>query len=103
MKLTKKIVLLTFSLLLIIITGGDSDGQGKGSRELVILFTHDLHSYLLPHKVLTQDGQQIEQGGYAKLAYVIKEQRIYHQNKTLRVDAGDFYGRCHDSIGCLGA
>lgn len=90
MKLAKKIVLLTFSLLLLIIAGGDSDGQGRGSRELVILFTHDLHSYLLPHRVLTQDGQQVQQGGYAKLAYVIKEQRIYYQNKTLRVDAGDF-------------
>ncbi len=90
MKLAKKIVLLTFSLLLIIITGGDSDGQGRGSRELVIIFTHDLHSYLLPHMVLTKDGQQIQQGGYAKLAYIIKEQRIYHQNKSLRVDAGDF-------------
>ena len=90
MKLAKKIVLLTFSLLLIIIVGGDSDGQERGSRELVILFTHDLHSYLLPHKVLTPDGQQEQQGGYAKLAYVIKEQRTYHQNKTLRVDAGDF-------------
>jgi len=90
MKLAKKIVLLTFSLLLIIIAGGDSNSQGRGSRELVILFTHDLHSYLLPHKVLTQDGQQVQQGGYAKLAYVIKEQRIYNQNKTLRLDAGDF-------------
>ena len=90
MKLAKKIMLLTFSLLLIIIAGGDSDGQGRGSRELVILFTHDLHSYLLPHKVLTEDGRQVQQGGYAKLAYVIKEQRIYQQNKTLRVDAGDF-------------
>ncbi|MGA2527234.1 MAG: bifunctional UDP-sugar hydrolase/5'-nucleotidase [Smithellaceae bacterium] len=90
MKLAKKIMLLTFSLLLIIIAGGDSDGQERGSRELVILFTHDLHSYLLPHKVLTQDGQQVQQGGYAKLAYVIKEQRTYQQNKTLRVDAGDF-------------
>ncbi len=50
MKLAKKIVLLTFSLLLIIIAGGDSDGQGRGGRELVILFTHDLHSYLLPHQ-----------------------------------------------------
>jgi hypothetical protein len=48
-----------FFLLLIIIAGGDSDGQGVGSRELVILFTHDLHSYLLSHKVLAQDGQQV--------------------------------------------
>ncbi len=88
--LAKKIALLTLSLLLIIITGGDSDSQGRGSRELVILFTHDLHSYFLPHGVLTEDGQQLQMGGYAKLAYIIKEQRIYNQNKTLRVDAGDF-------------
>jgi 5'-nucleotidase/UDP-sugar diphosphatase len=90
MKLVKKIAVLTFSLSLILITGGDSVGQGKGSRELVILFTHDLHSYLLPHRVLTEDGKPEQRGGYAKLAYIIKEQRIYHQNKTLRVDAGDF-------------
>lgn len=90
MKLAKKTALFAFSLLLIILIGGDSDGQGRGSKELVILFTHDLHSYLLPHKVLTEDGQQVQQGGYAKLAYIIKEQRIYHQNKSLRIDAGDF-------------
>jgi 5'-nucleotidase / UDP-sugar diphosphatase len=90
MKLAKKIAVLTFSLSLILITGGDSVGQGRGSRELVILFTHDLHSYLLPHRVLTNNNEQEQRGGYAKLAYVIKEQRIYHQNKILRVDAGDF-------------
>ncbi|OGP90639.1 MAG: hypothetical protein A2031_02085, partial [Deltaproteobacteria bacterium RBG_19FT_COMBO_43_11] len=90
MKFVKKIALLTFSLSLILITGGDSVGQGRGSRELVILFTHDLHSYLLPHRVLNHDGEQEQRGGYAKLAYLIKEQRIYHQNKILRIDAGDF-------------
>ena len=56
----------------------------------MILFTHDLHSYFLPHRILTSEGKQLQQGGYAKLAYLINEQRILHGNKTLRVDAGDF-------------
>lgn len=64
--------------------------ENKDGRELVILFTHDLHSYFLPHRVLTDDGKQLQQGGYAKLAYLINEQRMLHKNETLRIDAGDF-------------
>lgn len=90
MKLVKKITVFIFSLLFIFLSGEYCAAQGPGSRELVILFTHDLHSYFLPHRVLTEDGQPEEGGGLAKLAYVMKEQRIYHQNKVLRVDAGDF-------------
>ena len=89
MKLMKKISGL-LSLLLIIIFAGNSAGAGNKDRELVILFTHDLHSYFLPHQILTEEGNQMQQGGYAKLAYLIKEQRLLHQNKTLLVDAGDF-------------
>ena len=88
MKLMKKIA--AFTLLLIIIFAGNLAAAGNNDRELVILFTHDLHSYLLPHRILTEEGNQLQQGGYAKLAYLIKEQRLLHQNKTLLVDAGDF-------------
>ena len=90
MKLMKKIAALIFSLVLIIIFAGNSAVAGNKDRELVILFTHDLHSYFLPHRILTEEGNQMQQGGYAKLAYLIKEQRLLHQNKTLLVDAGDF-------------
>jgi 2',3'-cyclic-nucleotide 2'-phosphodiesterase (5'-nucleotidase family) len=93
MKLIKKIAAFTF--LLIIIFAGNSVATGNKDRELVILFTHDLHSYLLPHRILTEEGHQMQRGGYAKLAYLIKEQRLLHQNNTLFVDAGDF------SIGTL--
>ena len=86
----KKIAALIFSLLLIIIFTGNSAVAGNKDRELVILFTHDLHSHFLPHRILTEEGNQMQQGGYAKLAYLIKEQRLLHQNKTLLVDAGDF-------------
>lgn len=60
------------------------------AKELVILFTHDLHSYFLPHTILTQDGTPLQQGGYAKLAHVIDEQRRNHPRRTLLLDAGDF-------------
>ena len=81
---------VTLCLLLVVITPVGSSAEGKESKELVILFTHDLHSYFLPHRILTPEGKQLHQGGYAKLAYLINEQRILHKNKTLRVDAGDF-------------
>jgi 2',3'-cyclic-nucleotide 2'-phosphodiesterase (5'-nucleotidase family) len=87
MKLIKKIT--AFSLLLIIILAGNS-AAGNNDRELVILFTHDLHSYLLPHRILNPEEQQLQQGGFAKLAYMITEQRLLHQNNALLVDAGDF-------------
>jgi 5'-nucleotidase/UDP-sugar diphosphatase len=93
MKLIKKIA--AFTLLLIIIFVGNSSAAGNKDRELVILFTHDLHSYFLPHHILTEEGNLMQQGGYAKLAYLINEQRLLHQKKTLLVDAGDF------SIGTL--
>ncbi len=89
MKPVKYISVLFLSLFFIFLSGVDCVAQGPGSRELVILFTHDLHSYFLPHRVLSQDGQE-EKGGFAKLAYIIKEQRMYHGNKSLRIDAGDF-------------
>ena len=89
-KLMKKIAALIFSLVLIITFAGNSAAAENKDKELVILFTHDLHSYLLPHRILTEEGNQMQQGGYAKLAYLIKEQRLLHQNKTLLVDAGDF-------------
>ncbi|HOE31785.1 MAG TPA: bifunctional UDP-sugar hydrolase/5'-nucleotidase [Smithella sp.] len=58
--------------------------------DLMLLFTNDLHSYFLPHRVLTEDGRQTVQGGYARLACMINEQRRLHPAKTLLVDAGDF-------------
>lgn len=81
---------LTLSLLLVIILPLSIAADQNDQRELMIMFTHDLHSYFLPHRILTSDGKQLQRGGYAKLAYLINEQRIAHKNKTLRIDAGDF-------------
>lgn len=78
------LVLLTFVLVPVCFAANEE------SKELMILFTHDLHSYFLPHDILTSEGKSTQRGGYAKLAYLINEQRILHKNKTLRIDAGDF-------------
>ena len=43
----------------------------KPSVETTILFTHDLHSHLMP----AQDEQGNEYGGYARLKTVIDRQR----------------------------
>ncbi len=50
-----------------------------------VLFTHDLHSHLLPSR--GQDGGEF--GGYARLMTVIKGQRELHPDAIL-VDGGDF-------------
>jgi len=79
-----------FLLAVFLMLGHLNAAENNKGKELVILFTHDLHSYFLPHKVLDEDGKQSQQGGYAKLEHLINEQRVLHKNETLRIDAGDF-------------
>lgn len=62
----------------------------NSSKDLMIIFTHDLHSYFLPYRILMPDGEALQQGSYAKLATLIQEQRKIHKDKTLLIDAGDF-------------
>ena len=86
----RKIALLICALALMVMVPGSIAGPVSDNRELMILFTHDLHSYFLPHRVLTEQGNQMQQGGYAKLAYLIKGEQILQRNKIIVVDAGDF-------------
>lgn len=55
------------------------------TTDVTILFTHDLHSHLLPSA--KEDGG--EYGGYARLMTVIKEQKEKYPDAIL-VDGGDF-------------
>lgn len=55
------------------------------AKQATILFTHDLHSHLLP----ASDGDGGEYGGYARLMTVIREQREKYPDAIL-VDGGDF-------------
>lgn len=54
--------------------------------EITVLFTHDLHSHLLPAANETGGG---EYGGYARLMTVIREQKAKDPDAIL-VDGGDF-------------
>ena len=55
------------------------------AQDFTILFTHDLHSHLLP--ALDENGS--EYGGYARLMTAINEQRGKYPDAVL-VDGGDF-------------
>ena len=81
-------------ILLLILAGvprADVAAGGPAARErLVILFTHDLHSYFLPQRVAAPGGPPAERGGYAKLMTLIREIRSREGDRTLLLDAGDF-------------
>jgi 2',3'-cyclic-nucleotide 2'-phosphodiesterase (5'-nucleotidase family) len=85
--------ILAISLFLLILSGiprtDVAAGEPAGER-LVILFTHDLHSYFLPHRVASPGGPPVERGGYAKLLTLIQEIRSRAVDRTIVLDAGDF-------------
>ncbi len=60
-------------------------GASEASEDVTVLFTHDLHSHLLP----SNDENGGQWGGYARLMTVIREQREKNPDAIL-VDAGDF-------------
>ena len=55
-------------------------------NEITVLFTHDLHSHLLPS---TNENGVGEYGGYARLMTAIKAQKAIDPDAIL-VDGGDF-------------
>ncbi len=83
----KRILALIFAaavlLALCVSTSAQTPAQNE---EITILFTHDLHSHLLPSANETGEGQY---GGYARLMTAINEQKAIDPNAIL-VDGGDF-------------
>ena len=79
-KLTSLALVLLFTLTLFVGAVGAED-----PADVTVLFTHDLHSHLLPSR--SEDGG--EYGGYARLMHVINEQKEKYPDAIL-VDAGDF-------------
>lgn len=82
-------VLKTLICLILVLSISMSLGlpafAAEPSKEAVILFTHDLHSHLLP----AQDENGREYGGYARLMTVIQQQKEKYPHALL-VDGGDF-------------
>ena len=76
------VFLLTVALLSAM---GLSAFASAPTTQVTILFTHDLHSHLLPS--VSEEGG--EYGGYARLMTAIKEQKAKYPDAIL-VDGGDF-------------
>ena len=83
MKRMKKTVVLTLCMLLAAFALA-APGMAY-EQEITILFTHDLHSHLLP----ATDENGGEYGGYARLMTIINEQKAQYPDAIL-VDGGDF-------------
>jgi len=71
-------LIMLFSLCMPVLAAEDA-------KQATILFTHDLHSHLLP--AVDEDGG--EYGGYARLMTVIRQQKEQYPDAIL-VDGGDF-------------
>jgi 5'-nucleotidase/UDP-sugar diphosphatase len=59
-------------------------------RNLIVLFTHDLHSNLEEYAMPSADGGTVITGGYARLASAIQKERRGRERDVLLVDGGDF-------------
>jgi len=91
MKGIKAAIWLALCLIMLLAISGSVAREDASSGKLVVLFTHDLHSYFLPQRLPGADNLTDTEGGYAKLATLIREQRARHkQGETVLVDAGDF-------------
>ncbi|MBR5534615.1 MAG: bifunctional metallophosphatase/5'-nucleotidase [Ruminiclostridium sp.] len=77
-------IILVFQLLVGLLPSALAAPTAAG-QEVTILFTHDLHSHLLP----ANDEEGNSYGGYARLKTVIDQQKLLHPDAVL-VDGGDF-------------
>jgi len=57
--------------------------------DLILLFTHDLHSSIPSHRALDGQGRIEPRGGFARIAAMIKAEREKFGERVLAVDAGD--------------
>lgn len=86
--LFKRFLVLTFAIIIlfsICIVEASATSVSYGGRQATVLFTHDLHSHLLPSRA--EDGG--EYGGYARLMTAIDEAKQKYPDAIL-VDGGDF-------------
>lgn len=80
----KRLASLALAVMLVLMLGVTAYANAP-TYKATILFTHDLHSHLLP--AVDENGGQY--GGYARLMTVIKEQKDLYPDAIL-VDGGDF-------------
>jgi len=90
MRAVKISIVFLFAIFMVLTASKSWTQEIRPASNVVILFTHDLHSHFFPYPVLESDGKLTTVGGYARLATAIKQERARYGGKTLLVDAGDF-------------
>ncbi|MDD2427102.1 MAG: bifunctional UDP-sugar hydrolase/5'-nucleotidase [Eubacteriales bacterium] len=78
---------MSLIILLLLFVTPAAAADNSTARELTVLFTHDMHSYL-DTKTSELNGRPVERGGFAKMKTIFDE--ISAEKNTLIVDAGDF-------------
>jgi len=63
--------------------------SGQTAPDLILLFTSDIHSAVLPHRILGENGTIDTVGGFARIASMIKAARDQYGDRVLAVDGGD--------------
>lgn len=80
--------------LAVILFGLAAVWTGRAAQDalpnLVILFSHDLHSNVLARPVVAENGTRTESGGFARLATLIRQERRRAAAPPLVVDGGDY-------------
>ena len=90
MRAVKNSIVFLSAVFIVLTTSAVWSQESHPEGNIVILFTHDLHSHFFPYPVLESDGKVTTMGGYARLATSIKQERARYGGKTLLLDAGDF-------------
>ncbi len=88
--LNKKLFFSSVLLVLFLLIGFVVVIQTKPTHNLVILFTHDLHSNLDDYTMPSDNDNVVITGGYARLYSAIENELKAKEDDTLVVDAGDF-------------
>ncbi len=81
-----RIITVFLTLVMLLSLCVTAHAEAGSADEITILFTHDLHSHLLPSADEDGDG---EYGGYARLMTLIQAQKAIDPDAIL-VDGGDF-------------
>lgn len=84
----KKTISVLLSFLIILLQFGALEAASGGTtKEVTVVFTHDLHSYL-DTKTSEVNGEIVEIGGFAKVKTILDDIRA--NNNTIVVDGGDY-------------
>jgi len=87
-KYFKVLLLIIIVMVIQLFAAPNGFASQDSSKNMTILFTHDLHDHELPYNVQS-DGTVLQVGGYARLKTAIDTEKQKDPNALL-LDAGDF-------------